>query len=119
MRPVFFSQVKVVKIQRIFCAVAATHHATAAGDARGSRRTFSLEKWIRTGLAGRFPFRRLEDAHLRRVKGVPSPGDFCNSLQQEVGRAEDLVSRTPQDARGDIKVPGLFRFPTGKATPRS
>src|SRR5208282_6580826 len=42
-----------------------------------------------------------------------------NSLQQEVGRTEDLVFGYPQHTRGGFVVPGHFRFPIGQAIPRS
>ncbi len=94
LRPVFFSEVKVVKVECVFRAVAAAHHAAAASDACRSLGTVSPEERIGEGLTNR-SISSLEDAHLRAVKRMLDPGSFRRSLQKMVGRSKDFVFRNP------------------------
>src|ERR1035437_3636885 len=68
-------QVKVVLVERVLGAVAATHHAATAGHAGRPLRPFSAEIWIRKRLATRLAFRRLEDSDIRPVERV---SDSCS-----------------------------------------
>src|SRR5208282_4720256 len=62
LRSVFFRQIQVADVESIFCAVAAAHHAAAAGDASGSRRAFTVEVRVWVGLIARLSIFRLENA---------------------------------------------------------
>ncbi len=92
LRPVFFSEVEVVKVECVFRAIAAADHAAAASDARGSRGTVSPEERIRKGLTTH-PISRLEDTYLRAVKRMPDSRGFRRSAQEMVGRSKDFVFR--------------------------
>src|SRR5664280_121084 len=88
-------QVKVVLVERVLGAVAATHHAAAAGHAGRPLRAFSAEIWIRKRLATRLVFRRLEDSDIRPVERVSDSCSLGNLLQPMVRRSKDLVLRDP------------------------
>ena len=90
MRSAFFSEVKIVKVQCVFRTVAATYHAAAASDARGSRGTVSPEERIRKGLTRHF-ISSLENTYLRAVKRMLDPRSFRRSQQETVGRSKDSV----------------------------
>ena len=87
----FLRQVQVVEVERVFCAEAAAHHATAAARAGGAGRTFPAEEWIRTSFVARFSFWGLEDANTGAVERVAASGGFRGFLQKKVGGAEDAV----------------------------
>src|SRR5271165_6895212 len=95
-RAVLFRQIQIAKVQPVFRAVAATHHAAPAGNASGSRRTFSAEIWIREGLPARLSLSRLEDTHLRAVKSMSKARSLRGFLQETVGRPEDSILRHTQ-----------------------
>src|SRR5208282_3372023 len=114
-----FSQVQITKVQRIFRAIPATHHAATAANAGGSRRTFATEIWIREGLAARLSLRRLEDAHLRSIESMPRARGFGGFLQEKVSGSEDSVFRYTQHPRCGFVVLGHFRFPIGQSCPRA
>src|SRR5271166_2094406 len=96
LRSVFLRQIQVAKVERIFRAMPAAHHATTALDAGGSGRTFAPEERIGESLAADLSLRRLENADLRAVESVPYTGGFRSLLQKVVGWAEDSVFRHTQ-----------------------
>ena len=112
-------QVKIVLVQRVFGAVAATHHAAATGGAGGALRAFAAEIGIRKSLSARLAFGRLKDGHVGPVIGFADARRVSNLLQQAVGRPEDLVLGNAQHARGLSVVLRHLRFPPGQVLPRS
>src|SRR5579864_4349961 len=117
--PILLRQVEIIEVKRVFRTVAAAHHATAAGGARASRRTFSGEKWIGKSLVGRFPFGRLQDSDSGAIESVARARDFAGSLQEVIGGSEDLILSYSQHARCSLKVPMHLRLPVSQPGPRS
>src|SRR5208282_6809678 len=89
--PAFFGEVEIAKVERVFCAIAATDHAAAAADAGGSRGTFASKERIRKGLVSGLSVRSLKNAHIGAVESMANARGIGRLLQQAIGRSEDFV----------------------------
>ena len=119
LRAVLLGEVEVVLVQGVLGAVAAAHHAAAAGDATGAFRSLAAEIGVGISLAGRVALRPFEDGDPGAIEGVPYPVLFRRAPEDVIRRTHDPVLGDAQHAHRGVVVPRHLGFPIGQAGPRS
>ena len=79
-RAVLLRQIEVTEIERVLGTESATHHATAACNARGSVRPFSSEERVGDGVVDGISIRSLENTYLGGVEGGAASDGIGSSL---------------------------------------